>query len=327
MTAPFHRLSTLLIVTTLALGACTTQKSAPSTWDATESDWDFAAEDSSGRPEHGPSVRMDDSEALTAAVAALDMDVETMVTPMAKRRGVTDFAGFFRPMAWFPQISGDVDLDDGAGFSTNLSFSELDVDALEPTFAGEVNLRWTIFDVWLSGFSFSSSESALLTGNVTFGNITFGASTLVDTTIEIDNFRAAFGFSLVSTEEGMRFGPTVGVSVFRISAELDAILPGGLVQERVSEHLPIPFVGLHAEIPAALFLITADASLFFIDVDQVQAPFFDLTGMVVWRPVDHFGLFAGYRYLSFDVNGSDAGRTLNISLEMHGPFVGGELRF
>ena len=232
-----------------------------------------------------------------------------------------------RPSAWFPQIDGSVSLDDGAGFSTGLTLdNELNLDDLEPTFSGEVNLRILRSDFWLSGFIYDSSDSNTLTQTVTFGNITFTGTTTLDATFELDNLRFAYGIAILD-EGGVRVSPLVGVHYFRVSASLSAVLLGVPISESIEEDLAIPFVGARAEIAFSDFLITAEVSVFFIDVDTFEAPFVDLLGTFTWRPTPNIAIFAGYRYILFDVRSTDLGRDFSIELEIHGPIVGAELRF
>lgn len=246
------------------------------------------------------------------------------------KRAPDDFVTLsLRAMAWFPTIRGDMRLDDGGGTSSRLDFSDdLDLDELEFEPAAEVGLRLGRHDIRLSGFTFSADEESVADAQLTFGSITIPAGGFVDGTVELRSARATYAFALVDVP-GFRLSPLVSVYYFDVDAEVETVmLPGGaLLKESADEQVLAPAVGALAEITLADFVIAADARGFFVEVGEVDGLLIDAAASLTWRPSDNLGLFAGYRVLAVDVEGSSGGSDFDFDFALHGPFAGGELRF
>ncbi len=108
---------------------------------------------------------------------------------------------------------------------------------------------------------------------------------------------------------------------FHLAASL--VLEGTPLQDSIDEHIPIPTAGIHFELPIDDFLITADVSGLYVSVREIEAGFIDASASIGWRPINNFGIFAGYKIIGFDASRSD----FSFDATLSGPFVGGEIRF
>ena len=228
-----------------------------------------------------------------------------------------------RAFSWYPQLEGDMSLDNIFDFGTNVDFhTDLSISDAEAIPLGQVDFRLGRHDLRLSGFTIGMSGAEFASQVITFGNLSIPIGDLVNTDIDLENVHAQYGFSIFTIEDsGFQLGTTLGVDYFHLSASL--LVPGTGLQDSIDEHIPIPTVGVHFEFPFENFVVIADVAGLYISVQDIDITFIDASGMVGWRPLHNFGVFAGYRFLGLDATGSDFG----FDATFHGPYVGGEIRF
>lgn len=234
-------------------------------------------------------------------------------------------AGFvnIRPLTWFPKIQGDVSLQNIFDLATSLDFdADLGVSDLETMFLGELNFNLGRHHFHVSGFSLASSGRQLANQVIIFGDLTIPIGDLVRTDIDLSNLNVEYEYSFFSIEDhGFQLGTTMGVDYFHLAASL--VLEGTPLQDTIDEHIPIPTAGIHLELPIDDFLITADVSGLFVSVREIEASFIDASASIGWRPMNNFGVFAGYKIIGFDASSND----FSFDATLSGPFVGGEIRF
>ncbi len=234
-------------------------------------------------------------------------------------------AGFvnIRPLIWLPQIEGDVSLQNVFDFATSLDFeADLGVSDLETIFLGELNFNLGRHNFRVSGFSLASSGRQLANQVITFGDLTIPIGDLIRTDIDLDNITVQYGFSLFSIEDnGFQLGMMAGVDYYHVAASL--LVEGTSLQDTIDEHFPFPTAGIHLELPIDDFLITADVSGLYVSIQDINGSFIDASATIGWRPMNNFGVFAGYKIIGFDASRND----FSVDATLSGPFVGGEIRF
>ncbi len=90
------------------------------------------------------------------------------------------------------------------------------------------------------------------------------------------------------------------------------------------ETLPIPTIGVHAEIPHGNFLYSAQFGGFYFDSGNFEGTGIRAEAGVTWRPYDHVGLFAGLNAIYADL---ELKNEAIDDLILWGPAVGVEFRF
>ncbi len=229
----------------------------------------------------------------------------------------------FRPLIWLPEIKGDVSLQNIFDFATSLDFdADLGVSDLETMFLGDLSFNLGRHHFHVSGFSLESSGRQLANQVITFGDLTIPIGDLVRTDIDLSNLNVEYEYSFFSIEDnGFQLGTTMGVDYFHLAASL--LLEGTPLQDTIDEHIPIPTAGIHLELPIDHFLIIADVSGLYVSVQEIEASFIDASLTIGWRPINNFGVFAGYKIIGFDASRND----FSFDATLSGPFVGGEIRF
>ena len=90
------------------------------------------------------------------------------------------------------------------------------------------------------------------------------------------------------------------------------------------EALPVPTIGVHAEVPYGNFLISTQFGGYYIDTGAFEATGIRAEVGVTWRPYDHFDFFAGLNAIYADL---DLCNEQIDDLLLWGPAIGLELRF
>lgn len=229
-----------------------------------------------------------------------------------------------RPQVWLPEFEGDLGLQDSFGFSTIVDFaSDLGVDDPDSNFAWDLRFQLGPTFLRVSGFSIDSSSLETANQAITFGDISVLVGELIDTELQIENFKVQLGFTLFNLEDhGLNLAFSIGLDVYQIDVSIVDV--ADLVSDEIDEELLIPIVGVHVELPLGDFLLTADASGFSIEVSGVEVDYFDADISLTWMPINNVGIFAGYRLIEVDLK--DTG-DFAFDATMKGPFFGVEIRF
>ncbi len=278
-------------------------------------------DDPSAQPPRDTSIVALAPNTMTAFAAANAYPLTTTLQDADE----TPSAGFvnIRPLIWLPQIEGDVSLQNVFDLATSLDFeADLGVSDFETIFLGELNFNLGRHNFRVSGFSLASAGRQLADQVITFGDLTIPLGDLIRTDIDLDNITVQYGFSLFSIEDnGFQLGTMAGVDYYHLAASL--LVEGTSLQDTIDEHIPIPTAGIHFELPIDDFLISADVAGLYISIQDIDVSFIDASATIGWRPINTFGVFAGYRFIGLDATNG----TFDFDATLSGPFVGGEIRF
>ena len=155
-----------------------------------------------------------------------------------------------------------------------------------------------------------------------YGNLAGG--TTVDSDLTFTNLKASLAFEIGLGPVSV--APGIAVDVF----DLDLLVGDtvGIATERIDIVAPVPLAFVRAE--ADLAIVGAVAELGYItvpDIGDVEGTFWDAELLVEVRPTPLLHLFAGYRHIHMDGEGSTDDREFAVDLDLSGWMIGGGVRF
>lgn len=172
-----------------------------------------------------------------------------------------------------------------------------------------------------SMFWFDQSGTGTLGAD--FGDIPSG--TLAQTETEFWNIKTYWVYDLIRTEN-VRLAP--GVAVDFVDLEMSAqSTAAARTYEKVEMFAPIPLLFLDGDARFGRFVVAAQGGGMAIDLEDGDGLYWDFEGRIGFVPREDLELFAGYRFLSMDIDGVADSRTGELDLQVHGWFVGGAYRF
>ncbi len=226
----------------------------------------------------------------------------------------------------FLSSDGDYSLDNASN-STSLGTirndleDDLDLGDLEAGFYGRAELNWKDQSVFLSGTGFSDSGNGTLRSG--FGDIPQGSQ--VATKEEFLNIKGFWTYHLIDTGF-FRVGPGVGLNLFVLDVDARSTGPTSSFEEIDSVAIvPMPMIA--AALDFSTFGVNADVGLMAIDLDDADGTYFDLDIMAWVNVVSQLDLFAGYRYLNLDTDGTADGRRFDADTTLQGFYFGGGWSF
>jgi hypothetical protein len=207
--------------------------------------------------------------------------------------------------------SQDIDLQDDVG-----------LDDPEVDFGGSLLLRLGRHDFFVNAFQFESASRTTIRKNLDFGGIVIPIRRPVRAKTEYLNVDFQYGYSFFDLEKhGFRLGPTASIGYFRFKAIIEDERTGAIGD--IEEELPLPTLGVNAEIPWRRFLLRADVSGLYINTSGFEGTGIRAGGSLAWRPFKYLGVVGGYRYIFADINdGRD-----DYEITLQGPYIGVELRY
>jgi hypothetical protein len=221
---------------------------------------------------------------------------------------------------WLAQPNGDAALG-SLGTDVDLH-DDLGLNNYKVRPAGSANLRFGNHDFWFDALVFNENESSVLTRTITFGSLTIPVSRAIRSEVDIQLYDLGYGYSFFDQEtDGFRFGPTIGVAYLDFDVRITDLVAAST--ETLSETLPLPRLGLQGSIPIGDFEIGAKVAGLYLKFRDFKGYSVEGDISIAWRPVRHFGIVAGYRAITTDIDHNND----NINLTFQGPYVGAELRF
>ena len=182
--------------------------------------------------------------------------------------------------------------------------------------------------VTLSGFHYANDGRGVLEGD--FGNIRLG--TPVDSDMTLDSFKAAVHFDLAELipVAGLHVRPGLAADAFFPDLSVRSVLQPDVV-ETVDDPIAVPLAYLQVDYEVGPATLTADVGYMSLDYDagsyDVGGSLLDVGAMVRVRPWCNAHLFAGYRYIDLDVQGTAGDDPFTADLQLRGWMLGGGLRF
>jgi hypothetical protein len=250
------------------------------------------------------------------------------------------------PGVWMPRLDGCVSL--GPGNSSIELALDLDLDAWEPTFNGELTIaKGDLFEIFLEAAIFSTSTEGTFGGSATFGPVVldpgdpYSASfdlTSVAVELDINVFRPvtrdparAAAASNLRADGGhvadLRFSPLVGLRY----ADVDQVVESGGVSARAGGEWASIYGGLQITLDCR-----PEARLPMVDSFRMQAalgigPALGGDGGFMWtvrggltvQITRSIGIVVGYRLLELDVENDD----YELQGGLQGLFFAASLRF
>jgi len=272
-----------------------------------------------------------------AAPAPLEAAVEQEVA-RAPDRPAHRFWVTFRPLLWRPSLSGNLLFVDREAtvppVETRIDVEDdLDAGSAQNTALGEIDFRFgKLSDVWISGYAFDLDAQSMVQRDFQFGDVVFSANGNVITDFRLRNVKLQYGLGFGDlVENHFRINFVLGANYYNVRAFLTGAGTvngqSGTVTSGFDEEVPVPLLGLHAEFALHDFALVLDGSGLGATIGDYSGSFIDLTATILWRPIPHGGILAGYRYLRLQFDGDIDNDTYDIDVTLDGFFVGLELRF
>ncbi|MFQ5506293.1 MAG: hypothetical protein ACE5F1_16110 [Planctomycetota bacterium] len=177
----------------------------------------------------------------------------------------------------------------------------------------------------VSAFSLDDQGTGRLKAD--FGTIS--AATDISTDLDIKVYKAAMLFDLFDFG-AVRVAPGFAADVLDTTILVSPLIAPAL-NEDVDQIVPIPMLFAQAEIDFGIFEVVADAGWLSLDVDQgaiaVDGSLLDLEALVRFKPLSNVHLFAGYRYVNFEIEATTNTDNGRLDLVFSGWMVGAGFSF
>jgi len=255
--------------------------------------------------------------ALTLGLVALAGSLTSCAVPTVRAYGGYSEMQMSGSLALEPTLGG-VSL----GTITN-NVEQLGIDDKFGSPYARVEVGLGLPRITVSAFQFKDEGTGQL--QASFGNIVAG--TTVRTLVDISSAKAALTFDFLDTITGglVRLSPGLAANVMDVRMEVSDTL--ALVTEDVDELVAVPMPFVQLEVDAGMLAVTGEIGGMRLDLEEIDGEFLDAEVMVRLAPVDHFELFAGYRFISLDVSGTADDQDFDTDLRLSGWMVGGGVTF
>jgi hypothetical protein len=221
-------------------------------------------------------------------------------------------------------IDGNVALSASGGSLSGTTSQDIDAsfglgDAVGSPYVN-VDLDFGVPVISVSGFTFEERGTGTLSAQ--FGNLTAGTN--VESKLRFSNVKAAIAFQVDLGP--VAIGPGVAIDV--VDLDLTVRDTAGFSTEDIQVQAPVPMAYLRGDVD--LGALKGVAELGYIQVptvNDVEGTFWDAEVRAELRlsPVLH--LFAGYRMLHVDGEGTVDDQSFATDLDVGGWMIGGGVRF
>lgn len=206
-----------------------------------------------------------------------------------------------------PPVTGTFDVDQvGQGDRQYLAF-------------GQARLGFAPLEIGLSAFDYSQTGTG--TGGLTFLGTTFTGNVRSD--FQIRGLQGTLGVDLFNSDL-FRVGVLGGVDLLDVDLRVDGSAGGVTTSQRIDDSLPIPVVGLRADVGIIPDLRVGGQIVGLdINVSDYDARFLDWELGAHWSPLTAVEVFVGYRNLDIQFAGPlDNQNDVDVDVSLAGPFVG-----
>ncbi len=215
-------------------------------------------------------------------------------------------------------LDGSGTVDEGLGDTSISLDGTLDLSGIE-SWWGEIDLqllRGQHLRFAYTPMGFDGSE--VLDTAIVVDGISYDIGDLVDSDLKLDQYEISFR-SEIWLGEYVSIAPLVQVSLVDASIEIENQTLG--ISEKESALLPLPYLGLRAEVfPLARLGLFAEAKGFTIGS---KASVWDVSGGLSLHLTRNFSLMGRYRLSDYDLGYTDT----EIDLRVGGLFLGTTVRF
>jgi hypothetical protein len=227
-------------------------------------------------------------------------------------------------MYWMPDFSADVRVDEEDITGTTVDIDDdLGIDTDEGVVPVEVVLHLgSLFRVWFGYTTISMDGNAVVDKDITFAGETFNINAEIDSHVELTGVEAGLEWDFFASKQfglDFGFGPCVSGTYFDGSAEISESIFGISAEGTLSTVVPavgafgrISFLEDKFKVEGRLMGFTFDDNTYIDGVAEVKYNF-----------LKNFGVIAGYRYRSVEVEEDD----IFVDASLSGFYVGGLVSF
>ncbi len=223
-----------------------------------------------------------------------------------------------------PDTNGGVTPPDFRG-----SFKVNDDSSFTTYYGGRVG--FAPFEISASQFNHSSNNSGVITDNGSFFNgVELNGNLNVDAAFDIDATKLMVGIDVLNTSIA-RVGILGGIDMFNFNrfaftaTEANgSIAVGGVQNVLINQEVPVPIVGVRGDVhlPGTNLRLGGEITGVSIDIDEIDASFIDVDVNVNYEIFTNAEAVVGYRKVALNIDGVIEDTTINMDLNMSGPYFG-----
>ncbi len=231
------------------------------------------------------------SLSLSATLAAQE--------PADRERGAISFGAFISKPDTEARVAGD------AGNGTDLNLED-DLGLESSTTILRIDGHW-----WMSrrnrldasAFSFSRNGSRTIDETIDFGDETYQINTVVNSTSDVDIWKAAYTFAPVIKERGY-LGLTAGLYVSQNALSLSQATLGSVESEELTA--PLPVIGVRGQYAITdRIKLRGAVELFGIDTDDASGRLSDFNIGADYRLGKRFAVGLAYNKVAMNIAATD----------------------
>jgi hypothetical protein len=188
------------------------------------------------------------------------------------------------------------------------------------------------FELSVSQFSYSRDQAGVFSSEDTgqFGGEDFSGDFDIDSTLDIDTIKMMLGIDMLNTSAA-RVGVLLGFDLLSFNKFSLTEVSTGTIQNVLKEgqKVPVPIIGLRADvaIPGTDIRLGAEMTGISIDIDGIEASFFDHDINLNMEIFENAEAIVGYRIVDIKIDGDIEGTEINMGLSMSGPYFGVSVYF
>ena len=226
--------------------------------------------------------------------------------------------------------STSINIPGSAGPELSGSFS-LDSEKVYTSQYG-ARVGFAPFELSVSQFSYSRNQTGLFGGDGGghFGGVPFTEGIPVNSTLGIDATKMMVGLDIVNTSIA-RVGLLAGIDVLRFNQFSFQQQDTGISQDvLIDQEVPVPIIGVRGDmaLPGTLIRLGAEITGVSIDVDEVEASFFDIDVNFNMEILENGEAVIGYRTMNLKIDGSIGDTQItDMDLSISGPYFGVSVYF
>ena len=226
----------------------------------------------------------------------------------------------FKVKYWMPDFSADVRVDDQDIIGTTVDIDDdLGIDTDEGVVPLELVLHFgDLFRLWFGYTALSMDGSSVINKEITFAGETFNINADIDSKVELTGAEAGIEWDFFSSKN-YGFGPCISGIYFEGSAEIFDNL--SLISAEGTLSTVVPAIGAFGRIGFLEEKLEISGRLMGFALEDDT--YIDGVAEVKYSLLKNFGIFAGYRYMSVEVEDSD----ISVDASLSGFFVGGLVSF
>lgn len=197
---------------------------------------------------------------------------------------------------------------------------ELDLDS--PVTSLRADLTWRFADRHIINgtyYKLNRDGDTDLARSLTIGNNTFTRNTIVESTLDISNFKLAYQYSFYQDTD-LEFGASIGTHIM----DIDATVRSTNINEEESGDgiLPLPMFGVGTKwVVSEDVIVLGSAELFALDYGDWSGHAFDIEGDIEWNAFENVGFGLGLNYVDMGIEGKDNWLSGRLDYEYFGALI------